>query len=366
MFCCNVNPVKDQAGQWLFNTSFIDSIDNLPFAIAFDKDDKLVIRNSFLLGKRKKDAKEDAQEDDPLVIICSPALALRIFKERSHRPYILFHDEPTIGSEDPTSEELLNNVELMRRPPRWTILSSATLPSEEDMTPFLRRYKGKFTKGHVENVISEKINIGCDVYSHVGSTFLPHVGCKTQQELSTCLGYTSDNLFLSRSYTPLSVSEMCDQVEEHGKVDVPTIGDHFSKIENLNADSVRKFGLDILGKVAKSEDSTVQEICSESVKCFARKVEFGALGTTSAYKFPNMTLIASGSPYEFALENFADLLEEIKEEKLYTPEKLTAAHWKLQDQWSSDIEKLKKRRQKPSSKVGISLPISFSVKYLIL
>ncbi|XP_063680310.1 uncharacterized protein LOC134815679 [Bolinopsis microptera] len=339
IFCCNIKSVTDTAGQWLQNTTHISSIPDLPFAIAFERPDgELVIRNSYFC----KDI------TDRLVIICSPHIAMRVIKERSYiTPFILFHDEPTIGADNRESRSLAQNVEIMMYPPRWTIVSSATLPTEVELDPFIKRFKRMNLSGHIENVASAKINIGCDIYSHNGTSFLPHLGSGSTDELTECLTNIKDNMFLSRSYTPLSVSELCNFATESEIPGVPKIGDHFSKIDNLSADAVRLFGLKILDQVSKTDDSTTKEICSKPIKCSGRSVEFANLGTTSASKFSQMSLIASGDPLAFALETFADFIEEINDTKVYSIEKLVSQYWKVQEQWSSEIEKIKKRKKKP-------------------
>ena len=286
--------------------------------------------------------------DDRLVIICSPHIAMRVIKERSNTaPFILFHDEPTSGAENRESSYLHQNVEILMHPPRWTIVSSATLPTEVELDPFIKRFKRMNPSGHIENVASAKINIGCDIYSHNGTSFLPHLGSGSTDELTECLTNIKDNMFLSRSYTPLSVSELCTFATESEIPGVPKIGDHFSKIDNLSADAVRLFGLKILEQVSKTDDSTTEEICSKPIKCSGRSVEFSNLGTTSASKFSQMSLIASGDPLEFALKTFADLIEEINDTRVYSIEKLVSQYWKVQEQWSSEIEKIKKRKKKP-------------------
>ena len=339
IFCCNIKSVTDTAGQWLQNTTHISSIPDLQFAIAFERPitRELMIRNSHM----------SRAIDDRLVIICSPHLAMRILRERGDTPFILFHDEPTIGAENRESCSLAQNVELMMYPPRWTIVSSATLPTEVELNPFLKKFKRLNPSGHIENVASAKINIGCDIYSHNGTSFLPHLGSTSTDELSRCLTNIKDNMFLSRSYTPLSVSELCNFATESEIPDIPKIGVHFSKIDNLSADAVRLFGLKILDHVSKTDDSTTKEICSKPIKCFGRSVEFSNLGTSSASKFSRMSLIASRDPLNFALEAFANLMEEINKTKVYSIEKLVSQYWKIQEQWSSEIEKIKKRKKKP-------------------
>ena len=291
---------------------------------------------------------KDQKEKDRLVIICSPQIALRIMRERgSEGQYILFHDEPTSGAEDINSPQLHRNVNVMMRPPKWIIMSSATLPSEAELEPFIKRHKKNNPSAHIESVFSAKINIGCDTYSHGGESYLPHLGSESKDGLTKCLANIKDNMFLSRSYTPLSVSELCKHAQEHQIPRIPKIDDHFSNIENLSADAVRLFGLKILTEVSSTDDSTTQALCSKPIKSLGRSVDFKQLGTTSAHKFTQMSLIACRDPLSFALDTFAELIEEINETRVYTIEKLVSQYWKLQEQWSSEIEKIQKRKKKP-------------------
>jgi len=67
---------------------------------------------------------------------------------------------------------------------------------------------------------------------------------------------------------------------------------------------VRLFGLKILGEIAKTDDSTTTAICSKPIKCNGRSVEFPNLGTTSASKFSQMSLVASGRSLEICFGSF--------------------------------------------------------------
>lgn len=294
-------------------------------------------------------AKDDRRElpKNRLVILCSPVIAARVLKERSGQgPYILFHDEPTIGAEVEHSDEMYENVNLMMKPQRWTILSSATLPSEQDLGPFIRRFKSRHPNGVVADVSSSSVAVGCDIYSHAGKTFLPHVGCTSTETLERCVAQLQDNMFMSRSYTPLSVSEMCDLSQKHSIEGVPRIGEHFSRIENLSAEAVRRFGMNIVERVSKTDDVTATAFCSEEIKASSRSVDFTKLGTTEAHKFPQMSLVAASDPVKFVLTNFADLIAEINDTKTYTLKNLLGTYWRAYEQWASELDKVKKRSAK--------------------
>ena len=295
----------------------------------------LVIRNSYSVR----------EGEDPLVVVCSPLVACEVLR-RKGAAYILFHDEPTIGAEEDGSTELNNNVSLMKAAPKWTIISSATLPSEEALQPFTSAHKNRYRDATHTSVYSNSTSMGCDIYSLDGVTYLPHLGLRSQQGLKNCLEYITNNMFLSRAYTPLSVAELSKLCT--GKVDIVDINSHFCNIENLSANAVRLYGLQILDKLTLQNDNDIESVCSEPIKSNARTINFSKLGTTEAYKLPQMSLLASDNPVMFTLEHFKDLLDEVKSSK-YTIEKLLGQYYQVLNQWNSEIENVKKRKTKSSS-----------------
>ena len=300
----------------------------------------LVIRNSYSVR----------EGEDPLVVVCSPSVACEVLRRRG-APYILFHDEPTIGAEDHGSTELINNVSLMKAAPKWTIISSATLPSEEALQPFRSAHKNRYKDATHTSVYSNSTSMGCDIYSLDGVTYLPHLGLQSQQGLKKCLECITSNMFLSRAYTPLSVAELSKLCS--GKVDIVDINSHFCNIENLSADAVRLYGLQILDKLTLHDDSDIKSICSEPIRSNARTINFSKLGTTEAHKLPQMSLLASDNPVAFTLEHFKDLLDEVKSTK-YTIEKLLGQYYQVLNQWNSEIENLRKLKVKSSHKKSSS------------
>ena len=66
-----------------------------------------------------------------------------------------YWDEPTITLDYETHEfhELLKKNWVENEVPN-IVLSSATLPAQEDIFPMIRNYKSKFSKGSIQNVVS--------------------------------------------------------------------------------------------------------------------------------------------------------------------------------------------------------------------
>lgn len=60
---------------------------------------------------------------------------------KSGKDYILFIDEPTVDADFADAETTRLLIEIIRRAPAITILSSATLPAPEKLPNFLKLYK---------------------------------------------------------------------------------------------------------------------------------------------------------------------------------------------------------------------------------
>lgn len=59
---------------------------------------------------------------------------------KSGKNYILFIDEPTVDADFPDAETTKLLIEIIRRAPPITILSSATLPPPEKLPNFLKLF----------------------------------------------------------------------------------------------------------------------------------------------------------------------------------------------------------------------------------
>jgi Skp family chaperone for outer membrane proteins len=378
IFCCNLPAVKDQVAQWTFNIANV--ADPVPFGIGCMDSRGPRVVNSF-------NCKSDAER---IVIVCSPDVARRLLAADSgaaSEKYVVFHDEPTVGADVLGSSSLQQNVETMMCPSKWSIWSSATLPPRDKMTRFIDIARSKFPSVKVEYVYSNKIQIGCDIYTYNGDVVMPHLGCKTQEELTTTIRKIKGNPFLGRPYTPNVVETIWLLMVRHKVRDIPNIGVLFGNVDNLTADTVRETAMSLLEILATQPNAVIETICASPITAHrlskaapeaaastdevfeweeekkpecrvTNRLVFEHLGTTEAHKFLQPTLIASAEPLKFAITNFADLIGHITArvrsvKKLYSDYEKELSAWQAQyDRIEKDIGAAAKQRDRDAPRMG--------------
>ena len=374
IFACNLPTVKVQAGQWLFNVA--KATDPIPFGIGYistiDGRPKVVNHNN---------CKDDSSRH---VIICSPNVAQAFLLNNSDK-YILFLDEPTVGADSDNfmNPSLKQNVSTMMNLPKWSILSSATLPTIEKMKPFIDDYKIKFPEAKIVEIISNKIPIGISVYTHAGEIVVPHLNCKTQSELKHAIDKISRSPFLGRMYTSNVVQTVWKNMVKKG-VKCQNIDELFNDVKNLTTDRVKEIAIDLLKALVLQKDSVISDICSSSIMDHRRIkekkkvddddilwedetldvtncIKFNKLGTTEAHKFDGQTLIVSSNAVDFALENFRDIIDIIKKE-IRSMKKFYDDFNSKTDSWKKDMDRIEKidneiEKSKYLDTVGSAKPV---------
>ena len=298
MFCCNLVSVRNQVARLMYNAG-------IKFGVAYvqvvnDVESVRIVNHNSC----KKDA-------DRISVICSSDAAHRLLKSAAVDKYVLLFDEPTIDAEKRKSKILDDNVRVMSYTPKRSIWASATIPPVEELRPIIDNYAGKH-HGQVVLVHSNEIQIGCDASTLSGTQFIPHMNCKTSDELRKILSVVSRVPFLARLYTYKTAIDLWQKLQAL-KINtdaMPNILELFKDINSLSADNVRAATVKILWAICEASDDDVERVCATPLGDNTLRLD--RLGTAHAYKCPNMTLIAADDPVKFALENYADLLSDIK------------------------------------------------------
>ena len=75
-------------------------------------------------------------------------------KEKKHT-YLLFFDEPTVHTDNETYSTTLEYLsKILYYMPKYTILSSATLPKEHELVQTISDFRSKFTNARIFNIVS--------------------------------------------------------------------------------------------------------------------------------------------------------------------------------------------------------------------
>lgn len=343
IFCCNLRSVKNQVANLAYNS-------DIKFGVGFMNGENVRIVNHFTCKS----------DNDRELIICSPDVAETLLKHNKNK-YWLFLDEPTVGADQCDSDSLKKNVAVMLNMPKYTILSSATMPNFENLNKLLDIHKIVYPNVELATVYSGEIQIGCDVKLHNNQMVLPHLLCKSSGQLGMIIDTVEKNPFLGRMYTYHVVRELWNALHKQIK-NVPNLKSLFSNVNNLSSDKIRLVAIDMLKKMMELDDNKIEKICSINMTdntnyekdnndnsdiAFGdedngeEEINYKYLGTKQAYRFLNMNLIADVDPVNFSLTYFSDLLNDLKDAGYASSSKIVEKHFYEMDNYNKIMEKIK-------------------------
>ncbi len=321
IFRCNLRQVMDQVAQLVYNSG-------IPFGIA--SIDPFVGLKEINNYNCKKDA-------DRVVTVCGPEACIELLKK--YPDAVLFLDEPTIGLDHKTDVAKFNVKLISECLPKWTILSSATLP-EQLPSWILESHELKHGNTKFIDIYSNKIHIACEIKTLDGKLMLPHYGVETTSDLKNTIERIKANPFVGRTYTSNVGNALYNVISNEGIDGIPDIKAIFDNTDNLNADSLRRISMDMLSTVATKTNPAVKKVCSKvitprSVDCVEEKnidddadivwekaekfmvghqINYDTMCTTSAHRYMRPTLIATVNPVDFVHTHFSNIIADFTTE----------------------------------------------------
>jgi hypothetical protein len=321
IFCCNLRQVMDQVAQLVFNSG-------IPFGIA--SIDPFVGLKEINNYNCKKDV-------DRVVTVCGPEACIELLKKYPNA--VLFLDEPTIGLDHKTDVAKYNVKLISECLPKWTILSSATLP---DQLPhwILESHEVKHGDTKFIDIYSNKIHIACEIKTLDGKLMLPHNGVSDASDLNKTIERIKANPFVGRTYTSNVGNALYNIISDANVDGISDIKAIFDNTDNLNADSLRRISMDMLSTVATKTNQIVHKVCSKvitprNVDCIEEKplddnedivwekaekfsighqINYDTMCTTSAHRYMRPTLIATINPIDFVHTHFINIIDDFTKE----------------------------------------------------
>ncbi len=321
IFCCNLRQVMDQVAQLVYNSG-------IPFGIA--SIDPFVGLKEINNYNCKKDS-------DRVVTVCGPEACIELLKK--YPDAVLFLDEPTIGLDHKTEVAQFNVKLISECLPKWTILSSATLP-EQLPAWILESHELKHGDTKFIDIYSNKIHIACEIKTLDGKLMLPHYGVQTTSDLEKTIERIKANPFVGRTYTSNVGNALYNVISNEGVDGISDIKAIFDNTDNLNADSLRRISMDMLSTVATKTNPVVKKVCSKvitprNVDCVEEKavdedadivwekaekfsvgheINYDTMCTTSAHRYMRPTLIATVNPIDFVHTHFSNIIDDFTTE----------------------------------------------------
>jgi hypothetical protein len=176
---------------------------------------------------------------------------------------LLFLDEPTMGADGCEAfvhvPALLATILKSEHLPAKVVLSSATLPSAEDMVPLIAPWHRKYPDGRVVRIDDAILTSSISLVSmETGHLELPHASCETIHDLSRLISRIGSDIVLLKAYSGLAVHLMR---EAHKVVygTCPTFEDAGISWKDLEIMSLRRYAIYMLEAVSRDFR---QEFCA--------------------------------------------------------------------------------------------------------
>jgi hypothetical protein len=167
---------------------------------------------------------------------------------------ITYWDEPTISLDYETHEfhDTLKKNWNENIIPNW-ILSSATLPSMDEIHGVVQTFKGKFSKCNVFNIVSHDCKKTIPILDKDNMICLPHLLYAEKKALQDCIAHCKDYKTLMRHFDIQEIVRFLDYVNGNGLItkDRYQIDNYFDTIDDITAINIKQYYLDVLKHISK-------------------------------------------------------------------------------------------------------------------
>ena len=320
IFACTVEVVRREVCRMAYFTK-------IPFAIAVLENGIVKIINNFNCKK----------DENRILIVADLDTTYGLLSKNSN--YILFLDEPTVGADMPNNPVTKAVAKILLSCPNITILSSATLPTESELSPILDHFNIDENRREITTIYSKESMIGCEIINFDGNTFTPHENCKNISELKYVILQLKTKPFIDRLYTAPIVYKLRKRMLEFGLENIIDLEICFSNTESLSQNNIQRIAIELLEKIVETNNNIlIEKICkplddiiisedfnqeddeinpSEIIWEEQTTIETGQndknfdlnkIFTEHAYKFAGPCLVVVNDPIKFAWEKSQVLL----------------------------------------------------------
>jgi hypothetical protein len=261
-----------------------------------------------------------SKDEDRKLIVADYITTYNILKENK-KNYLLFFDEPTVHTDNlkyTTTLEYLTKI--LYYMPKYSILSSATLPQITELQNIINNYKIKNPDALISEIVSNKTLTGCVIKDFNDNVISPHSQCKNGDELKKLLNKLKQFPLLGKFYTLpflINLNEFMKKFNQNIDLD---------SIESFEQTNILENIIVLLEKVSLFEQTNfndflnikIQDINEENfdkdkLDLKYKHVCVDKLLTTHAYKYIGCCLIATNNPYNYAKNNLYNIVNKLKE-----------------------------------------------------
>ena len=196
---------------------------------------------------------------------------------------IMYWDEPTItlDHEDHELHKTITNI--------WKenkigniILSSATMPKEEEMKEVINDYKSKFKNGNIHFINSDEYKKSIPIINTDQKSVYIHTMFKSYEELKNSINYIESNKTLLRYIDLEGIIKFITYVLDKKIESIDNLNNYFENdIANINMRTIKRYYLHLLNKIKENNYSEIYEYFLNNTKKKIKTEGSGLLYTTN-------------------------------------------------------------------------------------
>lgn len=280
LFVCSVESVRLQIARMVWNMGIrlavatkksSDKVDIIKNYNCYDNKQKRINRRNKTDEQIKELEKKRKEEIEKKIVVILSDIdsAIELLKDSKEKKdkgekyieYIVFFDEPTVGSDEENHPITQKVPIILKYSPNKIILSSASLPPENQIPSLIDLYKKNNPDGKIINVNSSDIKIGCEIVSQTEHTIAPHTGVKNYEQLKFVINRIIEQPFIGKIYTAPVLFQLYNSMIKNNII-IPDINKYFENTCNWNQQKIKEFAISLLDCLSKTENNDlIQKIC---------------------------------------------------------------------------------------------------------
>ena len=174
---------------------------------------------------------------------------------------ITYWDEPTItlDYEEHDIHDIIQTNWSQNVIPNM-VLSSATLPREDEISDTISDFKNKFPNAIVTSIISHDCKKTIPIINKEGYVEIPHFMYENYDELKTCSEYCENNMTISRYIDLYEISKFISYINKHSDYitdEKYLIENYFKNIMDINMLSIKTYYLKLIQNIKPEKWSKI-------------------------------------------------------------------------------------------------------------
>lgn len=195
---------------------------------------------------------------------------------------ILYWDEPTITLDYDNHEyhEVLSRNWNENEIPN-VVLSSATLPQQEDLIEMIASFQAKFGCTNIHSIISHDCSKTIPILDPNGFVVLPHLIYSDYKKIKKCIRHIKKYKTLLRHFDIKAVCKFIIYVNKNCNLSDPyQINNYFDSIETINIMSIKEYYIKLLGTIKKEYSSVYEYFQAKKKALYDKPIK---ITTSDAY-----------------------------------------------------------------------------------